>query len=68
MNAIDVFFHLKFDFACLHYEIIYCMVIGDACSIFNVKAKLVWVHIKRFICSMLARDFVQVLHFGPLGI
>lgn len=44
------------------------MVISDACSIFNVKAKLVWVHIKRLICLMLARDFVQVLHFGPLGI
>ena len=44
------------------------MVISDACSIFNVKAKLVWVQFRRLICSMLARDFVQVLHFGPLGI
>ena len=44
------------------------MVISVACSIFNVKAKRVWVHIKRFICSTLARDFVQVKNFGPLCI
>ena len=43
-------------------------LISVACSIFNVKANLFWVHIKRFICLMLAHDFFQVLHFGPLWV
>lgn len=42
------FLNLKFDFACLQYEVIYCVVSSFAWSILSVEAKLVWVHTKRF--------------------
>lgn len=43
---LNVLFNLKFDFACVKNEVIYCIVPRFTRSNFSAVAKLVWIHIR----------------------
>lgn len=55
-------FNLKFDLACMQYEVIHCiLILSSDCSIFRLKQNLFG---SKFHCS-LRRKICLTLHLGP---